>query len=115
MGAAPGINGLIRIADDEQVAVSAGKQAGQLKLSGAHILELVHHHILHAILPLGAHLGEALQNIGREIDQVVEVAAEAFFLLVEIAQKNLLVAARGVGEPSLDPLVVQQQNVFNVR
>ena len=86
--AAPGVDCLVRVAHDEEVAVIAAQHLHQLILQRVDILKLVDHDVFEPLLPLEPDVLVLLENIERELDEVVVVEAEALFLLIEIAVED---------------------------
>ena len=86
--AAPGVDRLVRVAHDEEVAVIAAQHLHQLILQRVDILKLVDHDVFEPLLPLEPDVLVLLENIERELDEVVVVEAEALFLLIEIAVED---------------------------
>ena len=86
--AAPGVDRLVRVAHDEEVAVIAAQHLHQLVLQRVDILKLVDHDVFEPLLPLEPDVLVLLENIERELDEVVVVEAEALFLLIEIAVED---------------------------
>ena len=92
-----------------------GKNLGDAELLRAHVLEFIHHDVLHPLLPLFADVGEVLQYIEGKVDEVIEVHAEALLLLVEEAEEDFLVLVYPRHGPlGLELLVVQLVDVFDV-
>ena len=114
MGAAPGVNGLIGIAYDKEIAASSAQQPRNVVLPLADVLKLVHQHILHAVLPPFEHLLVVLQKVKGEIDQVVEVEAEAFLLFVKIAEEDFLVSVARGREIGTELFVIEQIEVIHI-
>ena len=85
VGAAPRVDGLVGVSDDEQVAVVALEHLHELMLKPVDVLELVDHDVFEALLPLEAQVLAATEDLEREDDQVVVIEAEAFLLLIQIA------------------------------
>ena len=56
------------------------------------VLCLVDHNIVESLLPLLEYLGEAVEEVQREVNQVVEVEHKALLLLVEILDIALPIA-----------------------
>ena len=83
--AAPCIDGLIRVADHEQVLVIALEHLHELVLQCIDILELVDHNVFQPLLPFEADFGEPLEDVEREHDQVVVIEPEALPFLVKVA------------------------------
>ena len=77
--AAPGVDRLVRVAHDEEVAVIAAQHLHQLILQRVDILKLVDHDVFEPLLPLEPDVLVLLENIERELDEVVVVEAEALF------------------------------------
>ena len=73
VGEAPGVDGLVVVADHEQVALRLGQQTHQAQLRRIHVLELVHAQVRESVLPAQAESWVRLQRIGRPDHQVVEV------------------------------------------
>ena len=88
VGAAPGVDGLVRIPHDEKVPVPAAEHLHQPVLQGVDVLELIDHDVFEALLPLQPDLLVDLEDVKCEVDEVVVVEAEAFLLLVQIAVKQ---------------------------
>ena len=86
--AAPGVDRLVRVAHDEEVAVIAAQHLHQLVLQRVDILKFVDHDVFEPLLPLEPDVLVLLENIERELDEVVVVEAEALFLLIEIAVED---------------------------
>ena len=95
VGPTPGVNSLIGIADDEQVAMIASEHFHELVLKPVNVLELVDHDVFETLLPFEAQVLAATENLEREYDQVVVVEAEAFLLLIEIAVEQDVVGLFG--------------------
>ena len=73
VGAAEGVDRLILIAHNRDVAVLGGQDRDQLELGVVGVLILVHHHVVEGVLPLLARLRHALEQHHRLHDQVVEI------------------------------------------
>ena len=86
--AAPCVDGLVRITDDEQILVVPHQHMHQLILECIDILELVDHNVFQAFLPLQPDLFLLLKDIEGKFDQIVVIEAEALLFLIEIAVKN---------------------------
>ena len=86
--AAPRIDGLIGIADHEQVPVIALQHLHELVLQRIDILKLVDHDVFQALLPFEADIRELLEHVEREHDQVVVIEPEALPFLVKIPIEN---------------------------
>ena len=68
-----GNHALIRIADGADVVMLLGEQLQQPILRVVRVLVLVDEDVAKRLLPLLAHVGEALQHVDREHEQVVEI------------------------------------------
>ena len=66
----------------------AAEHLHQPVLQGIDVLELIDHDVFEALLPLQPDLLVDLEDVKREVDEVVVVEAEAFLLLVQIAVKQ---------------------------
>ena len=86
IGAAPGVDGLVGVADHEDVAVEGGHMLEQLVLRQVGILELIHQHVLEAPGVPFTHGLVRLEEHGDPEEQVVEIHAV-------VGQQQLLVAA----------------------
>ena len=86
--AAPRIDRLVGIANDEQVAVVRDERLHELVLERVHVLELVDHHVLQALLPLAAHVGVLAEDQQRQEYEVVVVEREALLLVVDVAAEE---------------------------
>jgi hypothetical protein len=82
VGAAPGVDGLIGIADDADVAVAKGKRVGEEILRVVGVLIFVDENVLESLLKLGEHVGMIAQRQDRAKEQVVEI--QRVVLLQEI-------------------------------
>ena len=85
VGAAPGVDGLIRIPDDEQVSVIAAQDLHQPVLRFVDVLELVDHDVFQPLLPLLPDLRGLAEDVQGEQEQVVVIQTEALLLLVQVA------------------------------
>jgi hypothetical protein len=70
---AEGVDRLVGIADDEDVLVLAREQLEEAVLRVIRVLIFVDEHVAERLLPAGASLGEAVEHLHREHQQVVEV------------------------------------------
>ena len=77
IGEAPCVDGLVVVANHEEVALRLGQEPHQLELRGVHVLELVDAHVGEARLPAAAADRVALERGDRFHDEVVEVAGTA--------------------------------------
>lgn len=88
ISATPCINRLIRVAHDEQIAVVFNKLFHERDLQRVDILKLVDHDVLKTLLPLQRDIGEMVENMQRDNDEVVVIESKAFFLLIQITVEN---------------------------
>ena len=95
VGAAPGVDGLVRVSDDEQVAVVLRQHFHEQVLGLVDVLELVDHDVFEAFLPLALDVRLLRKDVQREEQEVVVVEAEALFLLVQVAVEDDVVLLRG--------------------
>ena len=82
VGAAPCINRLIGIAHDEQIAVVFNELFHERDLQRIDILEFIDHDVFKTLLPLQGDVGEMVENMKRNDDEVVVIEAKAFLLLI---------------------------------
>ena len=73
VGAAEGVDRLVRVADGADVPVLLREQLEQPVLRVVRVLVLVDEHVAERLLPALARLGEALEHLDGEHQQVVEV------------------------------------------
>ena len=114
VGPAPGVDGLIRVAHDEQVAVMARERLHERVLQAVDILELVHHDVLHALLPGAAHLRAGVEQVQRQDDEIVVVEPEALLLLQQVAVEDNVVDGLGLGIAALQLVVAHGDEVVEV-
>ena len=88
VGATPRINRLIGIAHDEQITVVFNELFHECDLQGVDILEFVDHDILETPLPLQSNVGEMVENMKCNDDEVVVIEPKAFLLLIQITVEN---------------------------
>ena len=86
--AAPGVDRLVRVSDDEEVFVIGAQRAHQLVLRLVDVLELVDHDVLEPLLPFQTDLLVLREDVQRKDQQVVVVERKALLLLPEIAEKD---------------------------
>jgi hypothetical protein len=73
VGAAERVDGLVRVTDREHVLVLAGQELEQAVLGVVRVLVLVDEDVAKRLLPARAGLGEALEHLDGQHEQVVEV------------------------------------------
>ena len=88
MRALPLVDGLVRVAHDEEVAVAAAEDGEQLPLRLVAVLHLVHHHVLELLLPALAHGREVVEYVEGEEQQVVEVQGKVAALAEDHLRKQ---------------------------
>lgn len=88
IGTAPRINRLIRIANDEQIAVVFNEFFHERDLQRVDILKLVDHDVFKTLLPLQRNIGEMVENMQRDNDEVVVIESKAFLLLIQITRRK---------------------------
>ena len=81
-GPAPRVDGLVGVADDEEVLVPAAEHVHEPVLRLVDVLELVNHDVLEALLPLLADRLVLGKDVQRELDEVVVVEPEALLLFI---------------------------------
>ena len=86
-GAAPLVDGLVGIADDEQVPVLRAQPLHEVPVVGVAVLGLVHHDVIQLVLPPGAGVGELVEEIDRQVHQVVEVQRVVLHLPADIVRQ----------------------------
>ena len=96
VGAAPGVDRLIRVSDNEEVSMQTGKRFCNAVLLCGDILEFIYHDIFAAVLPFVPDIRIMVENIAGEIDQVIEIQAETFLLFVDVTEEDLFFARGGV-------------------
>ena len=96
IGAAPGINGLVRISHDEKVVVISAEGLHELVLERVDILEFINHDILQPLLPLQPDVLVFLKNIEGKLDEVIVVQGKAFLFLVQVAVENDILHRKGL-------------------
>ena len=82
VGATPGVDGLVGVTDHEEVVVVPLQDLHELVLKAVDVLELVDHDVLEARLPLASNLRVVLEDVERELDEVVVVEPEALLLFI---------------------------------
>ena len=88
IGAAPGVNGLVRISHDEKVVVVAAEGLHELVLERVDVLEFINHNVLQPLLPLQPDFLIFLKNKKGELNEVIVIQGEAFLFLVQVAIEN---------------------------
>ena len=83
--AAPFVDGLVRVAHDEEVAVLRREPLHEVPVVQVAVLRLVHHDVVQRVLPPFAGLREAVQDVFRDVDEVVEVEGVVLHLPAHVA------------------------------
>ena len=73
VGAAPGVDGLVVVADGGKHAFGAAEQAHEGVLAGVGVLAFVDEQVAQAVLPAQADVVGVAQQQGWQADEVVEV------------------------------------------
>ena len=95
--APPGIDGLVRVAHHEEVAVVARQDIRQGILVLVDVLKFVHHDVFEPLLPFPAGELVPLQDVQGEVHQVIEIQAVALTLFIKIAVHDLVLQGVGGG------------------
>ena len=77
-GAAPGVDGLVFVADDADVLARAGEQADEFFLRAVGVLEFVHHDVVKAGIPGGADVGMIAKQVHGAEKQIVKIEGAGF-------------------------------------
>ena len=83
LGPSPLVDGLVGVSHHEEVAAHCGESLDDVPVDGVAVLRLVHHNVVHPLLPLFAHVREGVQDMAGEVHEVVEVKGELVLLLEE--------------------------------
>ena len=92
---APGIDCLIRVAYHKKIVMIRTEGFHHFILNHVYILKLINHYVFKPLLPFEADCFVCLEDIEHELEQIVIVQTEAFFLLVKVAVKNYVVGTGG--------------------
>ena len=107
VGVAPRVDGLVRVAHDGEVAVSARDLARQLVLRDVRVLKLVHHKVNEPLLPLAERsrvLAEESDGLAEEVVEVDGAASrERALVRGERLVNDLVVEAVGLRGERLRP------------
>ena len=112
--AAPLVDGLIRIADDEQVPVAPRHQVDQLDLARAAVLEFIDLHIMQFLLPFLQHFREIIEQHQGEVNQVVKIEPKDFALLQQITLDDLLFQRIGFFHYDAALHIRQQMHILQI-
>ena len=85
-GAAPGIDGLVVVADHGELLPHSAQQLDQLVLAGVGILVLVDQQVMDALAPLVQHLGLLTEQLYRQHDEIVEIHRVAGLQLFPVGE-----------------------------
>ena len=94
VGAAKGVDALVRIANHAQIAMLLGEQLHEHVLGVIRVLVLVHEDVTEAVLVEAEDVGEGCKQFDRDLEKVIEIHGRRFqqALLIEpIDLGNLLV------------------------
>ena len=97
--AAPGVDGLVRVAHHEEIFVIPGEDICQGILVLVDVLKLVHHDVFEPCLPLLPGVPVMLQNVESEVNEIVKIQTVALALFIKIAVHDLVLqGSRLVGQ-----------------
>ena len=88
VSAAPGVDGLVWVAHDEEVLMVAGKHAHEIVLQLIDVLKLIDHHVFQPLLPFQPNVRVLLEDVEHDDNKVVVVEPETLLLLIQIPVKN---------------------------
>ena len=86
----PGVDRLIRITDDEKIAIQFGKNIGKRRLIVTHVLVLIHHDVLKPFLPLLLYGRKVIKDVKGCPDDIIKVEPENLPLSPEVAVENFI-------------------------
>ena len=86
----PLVDGLVGVAHDEEVVVDALQSFDDGPVALVAVLCLVEHDVFHLVLPVLACVGEALEDMDGEEDEVLEVETQSFLLQLQVTCKSHL-------------------------
>ena len=89
IGPAPGIDGLVRVADNIEAVVNAGQLPDQFVLHLVNILELIDMDPVIAPLPLVQHFAVRLEHLHHPQNQVIKIQREQGLLTLHIVLVDL--------------------------
>ena len=95
VGGAPGVDGLVGVADDGEVAGAGGPGAGEAVLDDVGVLEFVDEDVLDALVVAGGDVRLGVEEVQGAAEEVVEVQGG-------VALEGVLVAGEGAGDDFLD-------------
>ena len=86
----PLVDGLVGVAHDEEVVVDALQSFDDGPVALVAVLCLVEHDVLHLVLPVLARVGETLEDMDGEENEVLEVETQCLFLQLQVTCKSHL-------------------------
>ena len=86
----PLVDGLVGVAHDKEVVVDALQSFDDGPVALVAVLCLVEHDVFHLVLPVLARVGEALEDMDGEEDEVLEVETQSFLLQLQVTCKSHL-------------------------
>lgn len=86
--AAPSIDGLIGVADDEKIVVMLTQNFHQAVLFIVDILEFVDHDVLELFLIKRAEIGTSIEDIERKLNDIVKIEGIAQFLKIKKTEED---------------------------
>jgi hypothetical protein len=104
IGAPPAVDGLVIIADDEQIAVPRRQRFDQAELRVVGVLVFVHQHVVETLLVAARDVGPRAHQAHHLGDEIVEVEGAAF-------AQRMLIALIGRGDP---PLMRAHRQAFHL-
>ena len=113
-GTAPGINGLVVVADHGELAFRQGEHFHQLVLGAVGVLVFIHQQVLNTVAPLFQNARLLLEHARGHQDQVVEVHCVAHPQHAVVAAIGHGGAQRFIGIRSADRLLRQHQGILPI-
>ncbi len=86
-GSAPLVDGLVRVAHDEQVPVLGAQPLDKVPIVQVAVLGLVHHNVVELRLPVLAGVREMVQDVFGDVHQVVKVQRVVFHLAAHVGRE----------------------------
>ena len=96
VGSAPCVDGLVGVADNEQIFVIVAQHLHQGVLRRVNVLKFVDHDVFQPLLPLEADILVRAENVEREDDQVVIIQRKALLFLIEITVEDTIFCVLGL-------------------
>ena len=86
----PLVDRLVGVTHDEEVVVDALQRFDDGPVALVAVLCLVEHDVLHLVLPVLARIGETLEDMDGEENEVLEVETQCLFLQLQVTYKSHL-------------------------